>query len=582
MNRREFLRHRRRGALAAVGARRALATRTAAGPGVPPRRRHRARRACGSATTAAPTAASCCPRRMGAGLRVPRLRRRRLAGHPARQRHGLAGPHARARPRCSSITTTATARSPTSRARAGLDVELYGMGVAVGDFNNDGFPDVLITCVGQNRLFRNTGKGTFVDVTTRERARRPRSASARRRCGSTSTATATSTCSSATTSSGRPSTTCSAASTARQKSYCTPEAYRGDTCWLFRNRGDGTFEDVTATSGIFDTSSKSLGVAMLDDDQDGWPDLVVANDTQPNKLYRNQRNGTLQGGGRRSRRGVQRRRRGPRRHGHRRRRLRQLRPAWASPSPTSTARWSACTAPRHRASTRTSPCGPASAQPSRNRLGFGCVFADLDLDGTLDLVVANGHIDEHRAHAAATGPGHAQPPLALPQSGRRHVPRPGRGGRRRASRSRASARGLACGDFDGDGDVDLLMTTNNGPAVLFRNDQTGRPPQPAVHADGDDVEPRRHRRARARRSPTASRSRGWSRAARATCRSRSCRSPSASARRDPRRSRRRRLAERPHRGVHERRDRAAPIAAWKGRGSPRCRHAARRRDARSP
>jgi len=64
-----------------------------------------------------------------------------------------------------------------------------------------------------------------------------------------------------------------------------------DTCWLFHNRGNGTFEDVTATSGIFDSSSKSLGVAMFDYDQDGWPDLLLANDTQPNKLYRNLRNG---------------------------------------------------------------------------------------------------------------------------------------------------------------------------------------------------------------------------------------------------------------------------------------------------
>ena len=79
----------------------------------------------------------------------------------------------------------------------------------------------------------------------------------------------------------------------KHKSYCTPEAYRGETSWLFHNRGNGTFEDVTAGSGIFDSSSKSLGVAMLDYDNDGWPDLFVANDTQPNKLYRNHRNGTF-------------------------------------------------------------------------------------------------------------------------------------------------------------------------------------------------------------------------------------------------------------------------------------------------
>ena len=112
----------------------------------------------------------------------------------------------------------------------------------------------------------------------------------------------------------------------KQKSYCTPEAYRGETCWLFRNRGNGTFEDVTATCGIFDSSSKSLGVALLDHDQDGWPDIFVANDTQPNKLYRNLRNGTFKDVGARGGRGAQRRRQGARRHGRRRGRLRQLRP----------------------------------------------------------------------------------------------------------------------------------------------------------------------------------------------------------------------------------------------------------------
>ena len=176
--------------------------------------------------------------------------------------------------------------------RAGLDLEMYGMGVAVGDFNNDGFPDLFVSCVGQSRLFQNTGKGTFTDVTER--------------CGL----------------GGRPGFSTSAlwfdydrdglldlfvcnyvkwspkqdvfcSLDAKHKSYCTPEAYRGATSWLFRNRGNGTFEDVTAKSGIFDSSSKSLGVAMMDHDLDGWIDLFVANDTQPNKLYRNMRNGTF-------------------------------------------------------------------------------------------------------------------------------------------------------------------------------------------------------------------------------------------------------------------------------------------------
>ena len=94
---------------------------------------------------------------------------------------------------------------------AGLDIEMYGMGVAVGDYNNDGFPDILITCVGQNRLFRNTGKGTFVDATQKQRACRAGRPSARRRSGSTTIATACSIFSSATTCAGRRSTTSSAA-----------------------------------------------------------------------------------------------------------------------------------------------------------------------------------------------------------------------------------------------------------------------------------------------------------------------------------------------------------------------------------
>ena len=175
---------------------------------------------------------------------------------------------------------------------AGLDVEMYGMGVAIGDYDNDGYPDILVTCVGQNHLFRNTGKGAFLDVTAA-------SGLGSRQAFSTSALwfdfdrdglLDLFVCNYVKWS---PEHDVFCSPDGKNKSYCTPEAYRGETCWLFRNLGNGKFEDVTPTSGIFDSSSKSLGVAMLDYDQDGWPDLLVANDTQPNKLYRNQRNGSF-------------------------------------------------------------------------------------------------------------------------------------------------------------------------------------------------------------------------------------------------------------------------------------------------
>src|SRR5258707_12107747 len=176
---------------------------------------------------------------------------------------------------------------------AGLDLELYGMGVAVADYDNDGFPDIFISCVGQSRLFRNTGKGAFTDVTQKAGLLNQPGFSTSALCFDYDRDRLLDlfVCNYVRWSADHD-VFCSL--DGKNKSYCTPEAYRGDTCWLFRNRGDGTFEDVTSTSGIFDTSSKSLGVAMLDFDRDGWPDLLVANDTQPNKLYRNLRNGAFE------------------------------------------------------------------------------------------------------------------------------------------------------------------------------------------------------------------------------------------------------------------------------------------------
>jgi len=349
--------------------------------------------------------------------------------------------------------------------KAGLDIEMYGMGVAVGDYDNDGFVDILITCVGQNRLFHNTGKGTFVDVTTS-------SGLGKRLAFSTSALWFDYdrdglldflVCNYVKWS---PEHDVFCSLDGKHKSYCTPEAYRGETCWLFHNRGNGTFEDVTASSGIFDSSSKSLGVAMLDDDQDGWPDLLVANDTQPNKLYRNQRNGTFKDiaveaglafsteGKARAGMGVD---------------IADFtnsgRPGVAITNfdneMTGLYEFSGKTYEDVAAQT-----GVGSA--SKNSLGFGCAFLDADLDGWLDLAVANGHIDETVRNIRGNV-GYAQPPLLFLNNGKnfRDVAAEVGGGFDQPK----VGRGLAYADFDRDGDLDLLLATNNGPAYLYRNDQ---------------------------------------------------------------------------------------------------------------
>jgi len=351
-------------------------------------------------------------------------------------------------------------------ARAGLDVEMYGMGVAVGDYDNDGFPDILVTCVGQNRLFHNTGKGTFVDVTDH-------SGLGKRQAFSTSALwfdydrdglLDLFVCNYVKWS---PEHDVFCSLDGKHKSYCTPEAYRGETCWLFRNRGNGTFEDVTASSGIFDSSSKSLGVAMLDDDANGWPDLVVANDTQPNKLYRNQRNGTfrdvaVEAGLAFSTEGKARAGMGVdvadfRNSGH--------------PGVAITNFDNEMTG-LYELSGKSYEDVAAQAGvglASKNSLGFGCAFLDCNLDGWVDLAVANGHIDETVRNIRGNV-GYAQPPELFLNNGK--------GGFRDVAADTGGGfdqpkvgRGLAYGDFDRDGDLDLLLTTNNGPAYLYRNDQ---------------------------------------------------------------------------------------------------------------
>jgi enediyne biosynthesis protein E4 len=350
---------------------------------------------------------------------------------------------------------------------AGLDIEMYGMGVAVADYNNDGFPDIFVTCVGQNRLFRNTGKGSFIDVTRASGlgGRQSLSTSAVWFDFDRDGRLDLFVCNYVRWSQEHD-VFCSL--DGKHKSYCTPEAYHGETCWLFHNRGDGTFEDVTASSGIFDSTSKSLGVALLDYDQDGWPDLLVTNDTQPNKLYRNNRNRQFKDvaveagiafssdGRARAGMGV------------------DVGDFDNSGLPgVAITNFDNEMIGLYRVTKNGSFEDIATQSgvglPSKTTLGFGCLFADLNLDGRLDLIAANGHIDD-TVRNVRHNVGYAQSPQVFMQGAQRsfadessHVgsdfaqPKVGRG--------------LAYGDFDGDGDSDLLMTTNNGPAYLYRNDQ---------------------------------------------------------------------------------------------------------------
>jgi enediyne biosynthesis protein E4 len=349
---------------------------------------------------------------------------------------------------------------------AGLDSEMYGIGVAVGDYNNDGFADLYITCYGQSRLFRNNGNGTFSETTKPAGLGGYTGMSTSAlwfdydRDGHLDLLVANYV-------RWSPESDIYCSLDGRTKSYCTPEAYPGATCWLFRNRGDGTFEDVTGKAGLHDPTSKSLGLTMLDYDMDGWPDVFVANDTQPNKLYRNSQNGTfvekaVLAGVAFSEDGVARAGMGADAADYDNSGLPSLVVTNFSGQMVGLYRNQG-----HGFFIDEAPHSTIG-KSSRLTLGFGCFFFDLDLDGRLDLLVANGHIDPAITKVESTIT-YAESPHLFYNEG---------GGKFREVVALAGesfdqpkvARGAAYGDFDNDGDLDVLITTNNGPAYLYRNE----------------------------------------------------------------------------------------------------------------
>lgn len=396
-------------------------------------------------------------------------------------------------------------------ATAGLTATLFGMGVAVGDFDNDGFPDVYITGLNENRLYRNLGDGTFADVTPH--------------AGVAGDANAWSTSAgffdydndgnldlfvcnylnwTREFDAGQ-----SFTLDGKQRAYGQPQRFPGAFCYLFRNNGDGTFADVSQSAGIQvvfskkgTPAAKALGVCFADMNGDGSLDVVVANDTTPKFLFRNNRDGTFQetgvaanfafdaNGGATGAMGVD---------AERFRNSGELGVAVGNFSNEMTALYVAA----NREMLFTDVAIANGVGPvTRNELTFGLFFFDADLDGRLDLFAANGHLESDIAKVQArqsyeqppqllwnAGPGHATefvPVVAPDEPTRRPGESPEQFQQRIAAHTAAAAdfqrrmgdfvrpmvgRGAAFADVDGDGDLDVAIVGNGQPARLLRNDQ---------------------------------------------------------------------------------------------------------------
>jgi len=350
-------------------------------------------------------------------------------------------------------------------AGSGLDVEMYGMGVAIADYDNDGKEDVYITALEGDRLFHNEGGGKFRDVTKASGINNANFSTSAAWLDYDKDGKVDLFVANYVQWTAKGDMFCSLDGAA--KSYCTPESYKGTQSKLYHNLGGGKFEDVSQKAGVGDPHSKSLGVTVFDYDGDGYPDIFVANDTQPNKLYHNNKNGTfsevaMSAGVAFDESGVARGAMGVDTGDY----DRSGRPhllvgnfsnqmlglyhnegtgLFVDEAPTSTV-----------------------GRASLLTLAFGVFFFDYDLDGYLDIFTANGHIEEEIGRVQPKVQ-YKEPPLLFRNLGKRKFETVGPKMGAEFNRP-IVARGAAYADIDHDGDLDILITTNHGPAYLYRND----------------------------------------------------------------------------------------------------------------
>jgi hypothetical protein len=351
---------------------------------------------------------------------------------------------------------------------AGLAVDLYGLGAAAADYDADGDTDLYVTALGPNRLFRNDG-GKFSDATGSAKVGDPGfSTSAAFFDYDKDGKLDLFVCNYV---EWTPENDVRCSLDGTNKSYCTPELYKGQSPTLYRNKGNGTFDNVTDRAGLRDPDCKALGVALVDFDENGWMDLFVANDTQPNRLYKNNGNGTfvdvaIEAGVAFSDAGMPRAGMGI-----------------DAGDFDGSGKWGfvlgnfvneMMSLYRNEGGglftdiARSTEIGQGSAQS----VTFACYFFDADNDGDLDVFGVNGHVSDDI--------GKVQPQTKYAQPA--HLFRNEGGGKfTNASGAMGAAiakavvgRGSAYSDYDRDGDLDVVVCENNGPARLLRNDGGSR------------------------------------------------------------------------------------------------------------